>query len=526
MLRSLQRLWRSTSSGVGQAALILATASVVSRLLGVLRDRLLAVTFGAGWELDAYYAAFRLPDTLYNLVILGALSAGFLPVYAALRTDRGTAAANLFAGQVLRLVMLVFSVGGVVGAIFAPQLLPLFVRGFTGERLDLAIQLTRVLFVSPLFLGMSAIVGGVLQTYKRTLVFALAPIWYNLGIVFGLVVLTRFFGMMGVAIGVVCGAFFHMATQVYVARQEGVKLRGTLTWTPDLTHLLKITFPRLAALGASQASLLITLGFASALPIGSVAVLQLGNNLQSFPLGVIGISFAIAAFPLLSEAAGAKNFVAYHETLEKAGRKILFFLVPVSLLFILLRAQIVRLVLGDGAFDWRATIDTAAVVGWMSVSLVAQAMIPLLARAFYAVQSTWTPFVVTLFAEALNVTIAWFAYQSMGVQGLAMAFTLAAWLQAVALWIFLRRRVGKGSERGLGAMLALALVGSIPALGAAWAGRQLVGTRFPLSQFWQVALQFGVAFGAACAVYVGMLWLFQQEEAVSLVRRVRALILR
>lgn len=504
--------------------MILAGASVVSRVLGVVRDRLLAATFGAGWELDAYYAAFRLPDTLYNLVILGALSAGFLPIYTELRAKEGAAKAYLFAGTVIRWVALVCVVGGVIGAFFAPALVPLVARGFSYERLDLAVRLTRILFLSPIFLGISAIVGGILQTAKRTVVFALAPIWYNVGILLGITIGARLFGMMGVAIGVVIGAFFHMATQVVVARQEGVRLRGSFAWTPDLTRLLRLTFPRLAALGASQGSLIITLGFASTLSVGSVAVWQLGNNLQSFPLGVIGISFAIAAFPLLSEAAGAKNFSAYHDTLERAGRKILFFLVPVSLLLILLRAQFVRLILGDGAFDWRATIATAEVVGWLSASLVAQAMIPLFARAFYAIQSTWTPFFVTVIAESVNVLFAWYAYQRYGVRGLAMAFTLAAILQVALLWGCLRRRVGKDSERGLVQMAGLALVASLPALALAWGARQVVGTIFPLSQFWQVALQLAASFGAASAAYLGVMLAFDQQEAQAIVARVKRLL--
>ncbi len=501
--------------------MILAGASVVSRVLGVVRDRLLAATFGAGWELDAYYAAFRLPDTLYNLVILGALSAGFLPIYTELRAKEGATKAYAFAGTVLRWVAMICALGGVVGAFLAPSLVPLVARGFSQDRLDLAVQLTRILFLSPIFLGMSAIVGGVLQTAKRTLVFAVAPIWYNLGILLGITVGARFFGMMGVAIGVVIGAFFHMTTQVVVARQEGVKLRGSLAWTPDMTRLLRLTFPRLAALGASQGSLLVTMGFASTLSVGSVAVWQLGNNLQSFPLGVIGISFAIAAFPLLSEAAGSKNVVAYHETLERAGRKILFFLVPISLLLILLRAQFVRLILGDGAFDWSATIATAEVVGWMSVSLVAQAMIPLLARAFYAIQSTWTPFLVTVIAESTNILVAWYAYQRYGVRGLAMAFTVAAIVQMTLLWICLRQRAGAAFEQGLLHMLGFALVASVPALMLAWGARQVVGTIFPLSQFWQVALQLAAAFGVASLAYLATMYAFGQREAEELVARIR-----
>ena len=505
--------WSQEHATVNRIAFWMATASVLSRVLGVLRDRLLASQYGAGWQLDAYYAAFRLPDTLYNLLIVGALSAGFIPLFSRLHAEKGKESAVEFSSLVVGWVAAAMGLLALVGIVFAPQIIPLLVNGFDPQRMELTVTLTRILFLSPLLLGVSAVFGGVLQASKRILAFAFAPIWYNLGILFGILVLTRWCGISGVAIGVVLGAFFHAFTQWLVASNLGVSLPKKLSWTKDLRQLVILTAPRLAAIGASQLSLVILLSFASTLRKGSVAVLELGDNLQSFPLGVIGVSFAIAAFPLLSEAAGTKRFDQYHSALEKTGRTIVFFLLPVSLVFILLRAQIVRLILGDGRFDWTATVQTADVVGWLSISLVAQALIPLLARAFYAIQSTWTPFWITIAGEALNIIVAVTLKKPLGVAGLAIAFSTTTFFQLIMLWLTLRKRVGGNSQSKFLQMLLQSLLACIPAMIIAYLVRNLIGSILPLRSVWQVAIQLGLSSASAGAVYLLVMWLVNVEEA-------------
>lgn len=519
MIQRLKQWWSQEYVSVSVIAFWMATASILSRLLGVIRDRLLATQYGAGWELDAYYAAFRLPDTLYNLLIVGALSAGFIPLFSRLKAQQGEEAAVRFSSLVFGWIALALALLSFTGIIFAPQLMPLLVPGFDPERLSLTITLTRILFLSPLFLGISAVFGGVLQSCKKIIAFAFAPIWYNLGILFGILVLSRWCGIAGVALGVIIGAFFHALTQGIGAYKIGIRWPRPLVWTKDLRQLLILTAPRLAALGATQLSLVILLSFASTLRSGSVAVFQLGNNLQSFPLGVIGISFAVAAFPLLSEAAGNKRFDQYHGALEKTGRTIVFFLLPVSALFILLRAQLVRLILGDGQFDWTATIATADVVGWFSISLVAQALIPLLARAFYAIQSTWTPFWITITGESINIGLALILKDRLGVAGLAIAFSVTTFFQVTMLWLALRRRVGSESQSRFFQMMAHAAFACVPAMLIAYLVRNLVGTIFPLRTFWQVAIQFGAASVSAGLVYLATMWFMHVEEARAFAKR-------
>jgi putative peptidoglycan lipid II flippase len=511
----LKQLWFEKTTGLGTAAILIGSASILSRLLGVIRDRLLAGTFGAGVELDAYYAAFRLPDTLYNLLILGALSAGFIPVFSEYLERRGKEAANVLAEQVISLLGAILLGGSLAGMIGAPWFVPFLVHGFTPEGLTLTIELTRILFLSPFLLGMSAVLGGVLQSTKRFVAFSLAPVFYNVGILLGIIILRRWFGVSGVAWGVILGALIHLLAQWSVAWSLGVRKIVWPTWKSEgVQRIFRLMIPRTAGLAVSQMNLVILLSFASNLGTGSVSSFQLANNLQSFPLGVIGISFAVAAFPLLSEAVSGGKMDSFHEALSSAARKIFFCLWPASGFFLLFRAQIVRLILGDGRFDWQDTQRTTSVLGWLALSLTAQALIPLIARAFYALQETWTPFWIGVLSEAINLSLAIWLKGTYGIRGLAIAFSVGAFVQLALLWVWLRRRVGTRSQTEFVASAMKTIAASIPAFLVAYGLRHWLGAGplFPLKYVWQVALQLGLAGGAGACVYFGAAFLVGSSE--------------
>ncbi len=442
ILSFLRRLWSGETEGVAAAAALVSVASLFSRLLGLLRDRLLATHFGAGLELDAYYAAFRLPDLLYNLLILGALSAGFIPLFTELRERQNLKAAMRFTGQALSLLGFVLVIACAIGVIATPVIVPFLAHGFDAPKQALTTMLTRIMFLSPLFLGISAIMGGVLQSTKRFFAFAFAPIFYNLGIILGIVCFVPWLGLSGLAWGVVVGAFLHGFVQYLAVRPLG-SLR--LSWpsfeAEPVRRMVKLMIPRTAGLAVAQINLVIILFFASSLGEGSVSVFNLAGNLQSFPLGLIGISFAIAAFPVLAQAVGAKNDELFQDTLHQAVRRILYFILPLCVLFIVLRAQIVRVVLGDGRFDWNDTRLTLQVFALLTLALPAQALSQLLTRAFYALQEAWRPFFIACASEMATVLVAWCTYRSLGVDGLAWAIVAGSVVNIVLLLVLLRRRV-------------------------------------------------------------------------------------
>lgn len=495
------------------AAMIIAIASLVSNVVGVLRDHTLAATFGAGPSLDAYYAAFRVPDFIYNLVIVGSLSAGFIPVFAEYLETREKSEAWHLAEQVLSVVGATMVVLCLVLAVFAPVIVPMTVPGFSPDKLALTIRMARIMFLSPLFLGMSAVMGGILQATRRFMAFSIAPIIYNLGIIFGATILVPRMGVEGVAWGVVLGAFLHFIVQASVALRLGLR---RIPWpslqTAGVRRILKLMLPRTAGLAVSQLNLVILLIFASALAEGSVAVFNLANNLQSFAVSVIGISYAVAAFPVLSKAAGRKDVKGFQSALLAAAQKITFFILPFTACFFLFRAQIVRLALGAGQFDWNDTVRTATVLGVFTISLLGQSLVALYARAFYAVQDTKRPLVIALVSESINLFFAYTLRGPMGIAGLVTAFTIATYVQLALLLWQLRRHHGLTGGKAYATTFFQAGAASVAFIAAGYPVRQLVGTIFPLTQYWQVVLQGGLAGIAGLAGFILVCWLLKAPE--------------
>ncbi len=513
MFKLFSKLWNTETQSVTTAALIVGTASLASRLVGVLRDRVLASTFGAGDVLDAYYAAFRLPDFLYNLVILGALSAAFIPVFTEYLEKRDKSEAWRLAERVLSVVGAVMAGLCVILFIAAPTLVPLTVPGFGAEKMAMTVSLSRVMLLSTFFLALSAVMGGVLQATRRFVAFSLAPVFYNIGIIAGVVLLVPNFGEIGLAWGVVAGAFLHLAVQASVARKIGLERIPLPSFRHEgVRRIIGLMAPRTAGLAITQINLVVILAIASTLAVGSVAVFNLATNLQTVPIGIIAISFAVAAFPSLSRAAGAKDRKEFREVLGSTTRKIVFLILPATAAFLILRAQIVRLILGEGQFDWNDTIRTADVLGIMASSLLAQSLVPLLARAFYALQDTWTPLWIGLVAEGSNLVLALLLREPFGLYGLAAAFSISAWVSVFLLWAWLRSKQGGLQTRGVWNSTVKTFIATMAFCAAAVPVRIWIGTIFDLSSVWQVALQMSASVITGLAAFLVVAALLKSPE--------------
>lgn len=494
MLSFITKIWNKETSNVTAAAFLIGFASLASRVVGLLRDRLLAGQFGAGDALDAYYAAFRLPDFFYQLIVLGALSAGFIPVFTEYLERQGNKEAWKLAERVFTTIALILGFVCLVLAFFADKIVPWTVPGFLGDKLAATIALSRVLLISTFILGLSAVMGGVLQATRRFVAFSLAPVLYNIGIIIGIVGFAPSHGVTGVAYGVVLGAGLHFLVQALVALPMGFKRVLPPSFKdPGVARILKLMVPRIAGLAAQQVNLIVLLVLASSLDAGSISVFNFANNLQYVPIGLIGISFAVAAFPAFSKLAANKDMEGLRQSFLTTTHKILFFIVPCTALMLLLRAQIVRLVLGAGAFDWTATIRTSDVLAIFVFSLIAQSMIPLAARVFYALQDTRTPLYVSLVSLLVNVGLGILLLKPFGILGLAAAFTIDSFIQFLVLWFLLRRKFGHLNSKDVGKSLTKIILASIALFGFGWLARQTLGTLFPLRTFWQVALQAGAS---------------------------------
>ncbi|MFA6194866.1 MAG: murein biosynthesis integral membrane protein MurJ [Patescibacteria group bacterium] len=516
-------IFKKQINSITVAAALVALSSLASRLLGVIRDRILAGHFGAGTTLDIYYAAFRVPDLIYNLIVLGALSAGFIPIFASLVKDfkcvkteecdprlKNQEAWDL-ANNVLNILLLGLVVLSVIGIIFAPALTRLIAPGFGRDEQALTAALTRVMFLSPLFLGISGIIGSILQSFKRFLIYSLAPVFYNVGIIIGAVYLVPLWGMYGLAWGVILGAFLHMAIQIPTVYHLGFRFKLKINWRDINTWKMgKMMVPRTLSLAISQINLVVITILASNLSAGSLAVFNLANNLQSFPIGIFGVSFAIAAFPSLAEAAFNKEKLA--ASFSSTMRQILFFVIPATFLIIALRAQIIRVVLGTGNFDWQDTILTMNTLGFFAISLFAQATIPLLIRVFYARHNSALPFYLSLVSAAVNVILSLMLAPKMGVAGLALAFSVANILNFLLLWIWLYLKVG---VLDIGNILIAVLkftTSAIAAGGAAQIMKVVVWPFIDMTKFSGVFIQLIAAGGVGLLVYLLFCYLFKSEE--------------
>ncbi len=516
-------------NNISSAAAIVAVFSLFSRILGVLRDRILAGQFGAGEITDAYFAAFRVPDLLFNLIVLGALSAGFIPVFTRLVKDfslekkdsnKENKEAWDLVNNVLNLLIISLVILSVLGIIFTPQLINIIVPGFSPEIKVLTVKLTRIMFLSPIFLGISSVLGGILQSYKKFLVYSLAPVLYNLGIIFGILYLVPKYGNSGLSWGVILGAFLHMAIQIPTTLSTGFKYRLKLNLkSKHLKKIIRMMVPRTLALAVSQINLLVVTIIASTLTVGSLAVFNLANNLQSFPVGIFGISFAIAAFPIFSRLSDNKKELK--DSFLKTFKQILFFIIPATVLFLTLRAQIVRVILGTGKFNWQDTVLTIETLGFFSLSLFAQASIPLLVRVFYAREDSKTPFYAALIAMVINVILSVYFSVTLGISGLSLAFSLATILNFIILWTILSYRLDGLITKKLIWLIIKMSIAAVAAGGMVQLAKILIWPFIDMRTFVGVFTQGTVAGLAGLSVYIILCYILKVEELKNILNNLK-----
>lgn len=440
----------NSSRSILNATFLVASFGLLSRFLGLIRDRILASKFGAGDTLDIYYAAFKIPDLIFNLLILGALSAAFIPVFTSLISQNKEKSAWKLVNKMMSLAGIALVLIIIIIFIFAPAIISWVVFGFEPEKQASVVELTRIMLFSPLLLGFSGILGGILNSYKKFFFYSLAPVFYNIGIIIGVVFFVEMFGIKGLAYGVVLGALLHLLIQIPEVVRCGFKFKLDFNFKDvNLKKVLTLMIPRTMGLAVVQINFLIVTILASTLDSGSLAVFNLANNIQSVPLGLFGVSFAIVAFPTLTCSWAQNKKSEFIANFSSVFEKILFFIIPTSVVFIVLRAQLVRIILGSGRFDWEDTILTFQALGVFSLSLFAQSLIPLLARSFYAIHNTKIPFLVGIFSEAVNLILALILIKEYQLIGLVWAFSIATIVNMILLLIILRKKVGNLGEKSI-----------------------------------------------------------------------------
>lgn len=534
----ISRILNSQSRTVTFSALILICASAMSGVLGLLRNRMLVQEFGAGEVFDAYLAAFRVPDLLTGVLIFGGVSAAFLPLFSS-SVQKDAQKAWAFANNVMTALVIVLIALTAVLALFAPFFIRLIAPGFSLEQTEIAVSLTRIMLITPVFFGVSAIVSGILQYFDRFVAYALAPIFYNLGIIGGIIFLAPLWGIWGVAAGAVGGAMLHLGVQIPSAISSGFRLSGVFNFRdPEMLRLFFLSLPRIPSAAAFHLNLVIMTALASLLSAGSITMFTLANDIQYIPVGMIGVPFALAVFPTLSRAASQLNGKEFMDSFSLTFRQILFFTIPIAILLFLLRAQTVRVLYGSGAFGWEETRLTAAILGIFSLGVVFIALVPMFARAFFSLQNTFVPMLVSLASVGLNIALAFFfvhvleggairealssflrlqSIADIRVLALPLAMVLSGAMQAFMLGILLQVRLKTFPIRELFSSLGKIFVSSFAMGGTVYLILRLLGTAvFELRTFWEVFFQLIIAGLAGILMYILVSLVLKSPELSSL----------
>lgn len=434
-----KKFFVSPQTSVLSAATIIMFMVVGSRILGLIRQRTLAHFFAPG-ELSLFFAAFRLPDLIFEVLVFGTFASAFIPVFTKAMKG-GNQSAWQTAGIVTNIGLLVFAAFAIIAGVFADSIYSLFAPGFSHVERGEIVKIARILFFAQGFFVVSYVLTGVLESLRRFLVPALAPLFYNLGIILGTILLAPSLGLLAPAIGVLIGASSHFLIQLPLAVRLGFRFIPFVKITPNVRKIGKLAAPRVVEVSFLQVAKTVELFLASLISAASYTYFTFANTLQLLPVGLFGISIAKAALPTLSRQSGSVG--RFRKTFLTALYEIVFLTLPIATILIVLRIPLVRLVFGTEIFSWEATVQTGMVLSAFAIGVVFQATVALLARAFYALHDTRTPVFVSVSAIIVTIIVDFILIRgfSLPVWGLALAFSIGSTIQALTLFYLLNKKL-------------------------------------------------------------------------------------
>jgi len=543
-----KKIFLSPQSSVLSAATIIMLMVVASRILGLLRQRVLAHYFAPD-ELSLFFAAFRLPDLVFEVLVFGTFSSAFIPVFTK-ALKKGEKDAWEIAGTITNIGVLIFLVLAGIVIVFSNNLYGILAPGFSLEHREQIVSLARILFAAQGFFVVSYVLTAVLESSRRFLIPALAPLLYNLGIILGTLLLAPKLNLLAPAIGVVIGASSHFLIQLPLAIKLGFKFIPRINITEEVKKIGKLALPRVIEVSFLQVARTVELFLASLISTASYTYFTFGNTLQLLPVGLFGTSIAKAALPTLARQSDSPG--EFRKTLFGALYQVSFLVFPIATALMVLRIPVVRLVFGTDIFSWEATVQTGMVVSAFAFGIFFQAASSLLARGFYALHDTKTPVVISMGAIVLNIAADFILIKGLGlpVWGLAAAFSLGSFIQAVLLFFLLNKKLGDGanlktvvpilksvvSSLGAGVVMYFLLkifdrsvwIKQLSFLGRLEGVKNIVFEKFVLDTRYTANLLiltvFVVLIGAV--VYLGLSLAFKSQELAYFLSLVRKILLR
>lgn len=470
-------IFAKENTSILSAAAIIMFATLLSALVGVVRTRLLIQYFYFDKSVvDVFWAAFRLPDMIFQIIVVGALSSAFIPVFSQYLGKKTEG--NYIASSMINAIMGVMLVLGLIVFFFARPLSSLIAGGFGDQDLDLMANLTRIMALAQIFFGFSSFLTGIIQTNKRFLIPAFSPVLYNIGIIIGIVALGPTLGIYGPAIGVVIGALMHLLVQLPLALKLGFRYVLHL----DLKHAAvrqmgRLMLPRMLTLSLSQLELTAIIAFSSWMSAGSVTMMSIASQLANLPVRLIGIPIGQASLPFFTKETAQNNLTRLATMVNNTILEMLYLALPASAIVLVLRIPLVRLAYGADSFPWAETVTTGKLVAILAVSIAARSLTHILVRVFYALQNTRTPFIINSVSTLINVGLSYYLLfvRGTGIIGMAAAISLASLIETFILTGVLYRLAQFGVANILKPFLSMVFITIITGL-ALWAPLRLLDT--------------------------------------------------
>lgn len=501
------------------AATIIMIMALASRVLGLVRERLLITHFGVSVEHDVYKAAFLIPDTIFELLVFGAISVSFIPVFTHMLEDRDKGRAFRLASSVINIAFLLFCLIGLIVFFAAPLLADIIIPGIVREHPEsrmLLANLVRLMLVAQAFFVLSGFLTAMLHSFQRFFIPAVAAVVYNVSIIASLILLTPAFGIYAPALGVVLGAFVHLLVQVPLVKKIGFQYEQRIdTSDPGIWEIGRLMAPRTVGLAVSRINDVVNAALASFIAIGSITSFNVAYILQLVPIGLFGAAIAQAALPTLAATFAKKKLEEFKATILSSFHQILFLVMPASAILIALRIPMTRLFFGAKTFTWDATVLTGKTLSFFGISLFAQACALLLARSFYAMHDSKTPVKATILSVILNIflsTMFIFVF-NLEVWSLALAYSIASILNAALLLVWLDKRVGGFDHRRLTVpTVKIATAAVVMALGLRIVMKQLDVVVFDTTRTMNLILLTASVTSIGMALYLTTAWFLRVEE--------------
>jgi len=441
LVRNGQHLLEKQNSSILSAATIIMVATLLSAFLGVIRTRLLISHFYHSKELvDVFWAAFRLPDMVFQIIIVGALSSAFIPIFSKHIDNKNKS--NIIASSMINLVMIGMMILSVLIFIFARPFSAVIGQGFNASQLNLMANLTRIMAVAQLFFGFSSFLTGIIQSHKRFLIPALSPILYNLGIIIGIIALGPIMGIYGPAIGVVIGAVLHLTAQIPLALKLGFQYKPTFgKGTGTISQMTRLMLPRALTLSLIQEEQTAIIIFSTLLSSGTVTMMANTQQLTDHPISLIAIPIGQASLPFLAKEADSGTLKHLAKMVNRTILEMMYLALPASAILLILRIPLVRLAYGADSFPWSETVTTAKLVAILAISVAARSLTHVIVRVYYALHNTRTPLLISFISTVVNISLSYYFLIVIhsGIIGMAIAITIASILETIILTLALYR---------------------------------------------------------------------------------------